>query len=46
MDTESEPAVTILGGYEQPYLNQTGMTTLSGLTIGRGAVQVDGIVVK
>jgi hypothetical protein len=38
--------VTIRGGYDQPYHNQTGMTTLSGLTIGRGTVTVDGIVVK
>jgi hypothetical protein len=38
--------VTIRGGYDQPYHNQTGMTTLHGLTIGRGAVTVDRIVVK
>jgi hypothetical protein len=38
--------VTILGGYDQPYHNQTGMTTLHGLTIGRGTVTVDRIVVK
>jgi hypothetical protein len=42
----SDADVTIRGGYDQPYLNQTGMTTLSGLTISRGKVTVDGIVVK
>jgi hypothetical protein len=38
--------VTIRGGYDQPYHNRTGMTTLHGLTIGRGTVTVDRIVVK
>jgi hypothetical protein len=38
--------VTIRGGYDQPYQNRPGDTTLRGLTIGRGKVTVDGIVVK
>jgi very-short-patch-repair endonuclease len=39
-------AITIRGGYDQPYQNQSGVTSLQGLTIGKGAVTVDGIVVK
>jgi hypothetical protein len=38
--------VTIRGGYDQPYLNRSGMTTMPGLTISKGTVTVDGIVVK
>jgi hypothetical protein len=38
--------VTIRGGYDQPYLNRPGVTTLRSLAIGRGKVTVDGLVVK
>jgi hypothetical protein len=38
--------VTIRGGYDQPYEKRTRTTTLRGLTIGKGSVTVDGIVVK
>jgi len=38
--------VTIRGGYDQPYLNRSGLTSLHSLTIGKGTVTVDGIVVK
>jgi hypothetical protein len=41
-----EKDVTIRGGYDQPYENRTRTTTLPGLTIGKGSVTVDGIVVK
>jgi hypothetical protein len=39
-------AVTIRGGYDQPYLNQSGVTSLQGLTIGKGAVTVEDLVIK
>ena len=39
-------AVTIRGGYDQNYLNRSAVTTLLGLTIGRGTVIVDGIVIR
>jgi hypothetical protein len=38
--------VTIRGGYDQPYLNQPGVTTLQGLTIGKGTVTVEDLVIK
>jgi hypothetical protein len=41
-----EKDVSIRGGYDQPYENRTRTTTLPGLTIGRGSVTVDGIVVR
>jgi hypothetical protein len=41
-----EKDVTIRGGYDQPYENRTRTTTLPGLTIGKGSVTVDRIVVK
>jgi hypothetical protein len=42
----SDNGVTIRGGYDQTYLNRSGVTTLLGLTIGRGTVIVDGIVIR
>jgi hypothetical protein len=42
----ADTTVTILGGYDQPYQYQSGVTGLQGLTVVRGAVTVDGIVVK
>jgi hypothetical protein len=42
----ADTTVTIRGGYDQPYLNQSGMTSLQGLTIGKGTVTVDGMVIK
>jgi hypothetical protein len=41
-----EKDVTIRGGYDQHYENRTRTTTLPGLTISKGSVTVDGIVVK
>jgi FtsP/CotA-like multicopper oxidase with cupredoxin domain len=38
--------VSILGGYDQQYMTRSGMTTLSGLTVGSGAVTVDRIVIR
>ena len=38
--------VTILGGYDQQYQNHFGVTTMRGLTIARGTVTVDRIVIK
>ena len=39
-------SVTIRGGYDQPYLNQSGVTTLQGLTIGKGTVTVEDLTIK
>lgn len=42
----ADTTVTIRGGYDQPYQNQSAVTGIQGLTIGKGTVTVDGIVVK
>ena len=36
----------IMGGYDQQYLNHTGNTTLRGITIRKGTVTVDRIVIR
>ena len=38
--------VTIMGGYDQQYLNRNGATGIRGLTIGKGTVTVDRIVIR
>jgi hypothetical protein len=38
--------VKIRGGYDGPYLFQTGATTVGGLTVGRGSVIVERIVIR
>ncbi|NVN90121.1 MAG: hypothetical protein HXX11_05900 [Desulfuromonadales bacterium] len=38
--------VSISGGYDQQYLNRSNTTTVRGLTIGKGTVMFDMIVVK
>ena len=38
--------VTILGGYDEPNQNESGMTTLISLTIGKGTVTVGGLVIN
>lgn len=42
----AEKSVTIRGGYDQTYLNRSGVTTLQGLTIGRGTIVLDGILIR
>ncbi len=39
-------ALRIMGGYDQQYLNRTGITTLRGVTIKNGTVTVDRIVIR
>jgi hypothetical protein len=38
--------VTISGGYDQQYQTPPNITTVRGLTVSRGTVTIDGIVVK
>lgn len=38
--------VKITGGYDQQYQHQTGATAVSGLTVAKGAVIVDQIVIR
>lgn len=38
--------VTITGGYDQQYINHNGVTVVRGLSIGKGAVTMDGIVIR
>jgi hypothetical protein len=38
--------VKIKGGYDQEYQYQTGATTVSGLTIGKGEVIVGQIIIR
>lgn len=42
----TDKAVTIMGGYDQQYSNESGMTTLQGLTIGKGTVTVGRLVIN
>jgi hypothetical protein len=38
--------VKIMGGYDQQYQNRNGVTVVRGLTIGKGTVTVDRIVIR
>ena len=38
--------VKIMGGYDQQYVNRPGVTTVRGLTIGKGTVTVDRIIIR
>jgi hypothetical protein len=38
--------VKIKGGYDGPYLYQTGATTVGGLTVGRGSVIVERLIIR